>query len=59
MSQNAVKIAVEHLEHFCMEVFAASGFSAQAARTQTDVLVWADLRGVDSHGVMRIPRYVE
>ena len=24
-----------------------------------DVLVWANLRGVDSHGVLRIPRYVD
>jgi len=24
-----------------------------------DVLVWADLRGMGSHGVMRVPRYVE
>jgi ureidoglycolate dehydrogenase (NAD+) len=59
MSQNEVRVAVENLEQFCVDVFAATGFSAQAARTQTDVLVWADLRGVDSHGVMRIPRYVE
>ena len=59
MSQKEIRLAVENLEQFCIEVFVATGFSPQAARTQTDVLVWADLRGVESHGVMRIPRYVE
>src|SRR5258708_39711665 len=29
------------------------------AAVGADVLVWANLRGVDAHGVMRIPRYVE
>src|SRR5882757_1811570 len=24
-----------------------------------DVLLWANLRGVDSHGVVRVPRYIE
>lgn len=46
------------LEAFCRGVFCATGFSPDNARTQTDVLIWANLRGIDSHGVMRIPRYV-
>jgi ureidoglycolate dehydrogenase (NAD+) len=29
------------------------------AATVADVLVWADARGVESHGVSRIPRYLE
>ena len=29
----------------------------ESARTQADVLVWANLHGVDSHGALRIPRY--
>ena len=29
------------------------------AATVADVLVWANLRGVDSHGVLRVPKYVE
>ena len=31
--------------------------SDEDAKTQSDVLVWANLRGIDSHGVLRIPRY--
>ena len=29
------------------------------ARTISEVLLWASLRGVDSHGVARVPRYLE
>jgi ureidoglycolate dehydrogenase (NAD+) len=29
------------------------------AETEADVLLWANLRGVDSHGVLRIPWYVQ
>jgi len=53
-----MRIAVNDLEMFCRNVFCATGFSTENARTQTDVLIWANLRGIDSHGVMRIPRYV-
>ena len=28
------------------------------AETEAEVLLWGNLRGVDSHGVLRIPRYV-
>ena len=40
-------------------IFAASGCSDQHAGVCADVLVWANLRGVDSHGVVRVPRYIE
>ena len=29
------------------------------AATVAEVIVWANLRGVDSHGVTRVPRYIE
>ena len=29
----------------------------KSARTQADILVWANLHGVDSHGALRVPRY--
>src|SRR5437899_12914796 len=35
-----------------------AGMSDVDAATVADVLVWADLRGVDSHGVSRIPMYL-
>jgi ureidoglycolate dehydrogenase (NAD+) len=37
----------------------AGGFAPDHAAQTADLLVWANLRGADSHGVLRIPRYVE
>ncbi|WP_035753214.1 Ldh family oxidoreductase [Parafrankia discariae] len=41
------------------DIFVAAGTSREHADTVSDVLVWANLRGVDSHGVSRVPRYLE
>src|SRR2546425_5906965 len=46
------------LSRFCEQVLAKLGVPAEDARVTTDVLVLADLRGVDSHGVARLGRYV-
>jgi LDH2 family malate/lactate/ureidoglycolate dehydrogenase len=46
------------LKKFCADVLAKGGLSAEHADRVADVLVWADLRGIDSHGVSRIPSYV-
>jgi LDH2 family malate/lactate/ureidoglycolate dehydrogenase len=40
-------------------IFAARGASEADAATVADALVWANLRGIDSHGVSRVPRYLE
>ncbi len=52
-------IKADALRAFTTAVFAKAGFSKKDAAIQADVLVWANLRGVDSHGVLRIPWYVE
>lgn len=46
------------LRQFTQNVFVHAGMSPAHAGIVADVLVWADLRGVDSHGVMRIPQYL-
>ncbi|PYM89719.1 MAG: lactate dehydrogenase [Candidatus Rokuibacteriota bacterium] len=46
------------LTGFTREVFVSAGMSDGHAAIVADVLVWASLRGVDSHGVARIPMYV-
>src|SRR2546428_10730069 len=46
------------LNRFATDVFARRGMPEADAAVVADVLVWANLRGVDTHGVMRIPRYV-
>jgi len=54
-----IVIAADTLRAFTAAVFAKAGFSKEDATIQADVLVWANLRGIDSHGVLRIPWYVE
>jgi ureidoglycolate dehydrogenase (NAD+) len=44
---------------FSESLLVAGGFPKSHAEQTADVLVWANLRGIDSHGVLRIPRYVE
>ncbi|WP_065750062.1 Ldh family oxidoreductase [Bradyrhizobium paxllaeri] len=54
-----VAIDADSLRTFAADLLGAGGFSADQAEQTADVLVWANLRGADSHGVLRIPRYVE
>ena len=48
----------EQLLEFVAAIFRAVGFSDAHAQIEADVLVWANLRGVDSHGIFRIPSYI-
>jgi LDH2 family malate/lactate/ureidoglycolate dehydrogenase len=52
-------VTAEALKRFATEIFARTGMSDGHAAIVADALVWANLRGVDTHGVTRIPRYVE
>ena len=54
---NGVVVDPEPLARLCASVFERAGMDRESARTQADVLVWANLHGVDSHGALRIPRY--
>lgn len=58
MTQSEVKVSWEALSEFAKEVFVRVGMSPEDAATEAAVLIWANLRGVDSHGVLRIPWYV-
>src|SRR3546814_8492513 len=49
-----MKIAEEALRAFTYRVFKSIGCPDGDAALATDVLVTADLRGVDSHGVARL-----
>jgi len=53
-----VVVEAQSLSEFCTSVFAKLGVPPEDAAITTDVLVAADLRGVDSHGVARLRRYV-
>lgn len=46
------------LARFTSQLFQASGFAADAADLAANILVEANLRGIDSHGVARVPHYL-
>lgn len=50
---------LETIREFSNAVFQAAGLTVQDAKTVTDVLIHADLRGHGSHGLTRIPIYAE
>lgn len=52
-------VRADDLRRFTTDIFTRAGMSDADARVVADVLVWANLRGVDSHGVLRVPRYVD
>jgi len=54
-----VVVRAEVLKPFVQAVFEKAGFTPEGAEMQADVLVWANLRGVDSHGVQRIAWYLD
>jgi uncharacterized oxidoreductase len=54
-----VYIPVQELEGFVTRIFSATGCSAKEAARISNHLVGANLSGHDSHGVVRVPRYVE
>jgi len=47
------------LQRFTSALFGAAGVAPAMANEWAKSLVWANLRGVDSHGVLRIPGYLE
>jgi ureidoglycolate dehydrogenase (NAD+) len=47
------------LERFASALFRAAGVAKAMADEWAQSLVWANLRGVDSHGVLRIPIYLD
>jgi ureidoglycolate dehydrogenase (NAD+) len=53
-----VRVDAQELQHFATQIFTAAGMPPEDAALESEVLVWANLRGIDSHGVLRIPWYV-
>jgi uncharacterized oxidoreductase len=54
-----VTIRAERLEALVRDIFGATGSSAAEAERVGRYLVTANLTGHDSHGVVRVPRYVQ
>src|SRR5262245_41293593 len=49
----------DQLEQFAARLLSSGGCSEREAQRVAESLVGANLRGYDSHGVMRIPYYVQ
>jgi LDH2 family malate/lactate/ureidoglycolate dehydrogenase len=54
-----VTAAASELRGFAAALLHTAGVSQDMADEWAAALVWANLRGIDSHGVLRIPRYIE
>jgi len=59
MTDGTLTLPWRDLHDFAKRVFVALGLPQGHAGQEADTLLWANLRGVDSHGVVRIPWYVE
>ena len=59
MSLSPVVVGHEELGRFIRDALTAKGASTADAAIVADGLVWANLRGVDGHGVSRLPFYLQ
>ncbi|MBO7289530.1 MAG: Ldh family oxidoreductase, partial [Clostridia bacterium] len=51
------KIDYDKVERFCREAFKGYGFNEEESKQITEVLLEADLSGIESHGIKRMIRY--
>ena len=56
---SSLRIAPADLHAFTAAVFVATGLTPEHADEWAKMLVWANLRGTNSHGIIRIPRYID
>jgi len=57
--ETGLLVQANTLTNFCIRVFQEIGVPEEDARITADVLVSADLQGIESHGVARLRRYVD
>jgi L-2-hydroxycarboxylate dehydrogenase (NAD+) len=55
---STLRVQAKTLSDFCVQVFRRVDVAEDDARIAADILVTADLRGVSSHGVAHLRRYV-
>lgn len=53
----STRMAVDRLRQFSIAVFEAAGTPRDHAVRAAEVLIWASLRGVDTHGIRNLKRY--
>jgi LDH2 family malate/lactate/ureidoglycolate dehydrogenase len=57
-SDGSVQLSVSSIHEFATSILKAAGVSSEHSKVIADALVLADLRGVDTHGINRIPAYL-
>ena len=57
MSDTAT-VHAQRLQDFVQALFVHAGLAAQSAHDVARALIWADLRGIDTHGVSRVAFYL-
>jgi L-2-hydroxycarboxylate dehydrogenase (NAD+) len=58
VSADTLRIGRKDLEQFCADVFTKLGLTETQSRQAAAVLIAADVRGIPSHGIGRLWRYV-
>ncbi len=59
MKRNLIRIPVDLMQHFVEAAFVSLGVPEDDARICADVLLAADLRGIESHGIGRLKVYTD
>ena len=54
-----IRVPPDELARLLAAILAAKGMSAADAATVAEVLTWANIRGVDGHGAVRLPSYLD
>ncbi|CCC09744.1 hypothetical protein SMACR_03300 [Sordaria macrospora] len=58
IAPNLVRVSHQDAKTFAISLLTASGVSARNAEITASALVQADSRGVESHGILRLPSYL-
>jgi LDH2 family malate/lactate/ureidoglycolate dehydrogenase len=60
MEKNSFRrVTFEELKNFCKKAYLKAGVPEEEAEVVADLLVRSDLRGVETHGVTRLPIYIQ
>lgn len=59
MDQDKITISLEELENFYTTIFTKLGVPAKIAAVSAKNFIYADSKGANTHGVLRLPLYVQ
>lgn len=59
MTKSSINITLQELKNFYVEVFSKVGVAKHMATIVANNLLFADAKGADTHGVLRVPVYVK